>query len=333
MKQVYVKDLQLGQDVSEHFVVTERHVGHHRPHNDQLEPFLRVTLADRTGRINGIMWDQVEKYAPKVQTGSVLQIKGRVTEYRGDAQITIYACKTAQTNQFRWDDFLTTSKLDRETMEQQIEEAVNSVQTAALRSLLESIFSEDDLLTPFLEATAAAHVHHAYIGGLAEHSLEVLQLSMHMEELFNDTLNRDMLIAGALLHDIGKIETYQLEGMTFERTDQGKLFGHLFQGMRIVEDRISRLNDFPSNTAKELLHMIASHHGKQEWKTIEQPKTANAYALYLADLVSSRMNQVVDHIEKQKDNGPWTGQHPHLNTEFFTGFIDPSSSGQGEPES
>jgi len=175
-------------------------------------------------------------------------------------------------------------------MVKELQEIVNEVTDAELNSLLSSFFADKDFLKSYARAPAAKNVHHNWIGGLLQHSLEVAAFCRKTCDIYC-RMDRSLLLTGALLHDIGKLEEYDQGSLSFEFTTRGKLMGHIVLGVEMIRGKIAEIPNFSSDSAMHLLHMIISHHGTQEWGSPEVPKTFEAFTLFHADLISSRLNQ------------------------------------------
>lgn len=170
------------------------------------------------------------------------------------------ACRDSEIDPGR---FIPSSKLDVETARAKLNSLLDSLKDPHLKSLLTLIFKDENFISTFLTAPAARRNHHAATGGLAEHSLGVATAAERMAEVYPG-LDRDLLIAGALLHDMGKVEEYRT-GTDIEFTDEGRLLGHIVLGVRLLDKYINQLPDFPENLRLKITHMIISHHGQYEW--------------------------------------------------------------------
>ncbi|MDP3058728.1 MAG: HD domain-containing protein, partial [bacterium] len=220
------------------------------------------------------------------------------------------------------DDFCQSSPRPIEGMWVEIKNIIGSVKNEHLWAMLDRIFLlGQETSAKFKQAPAGKEVHHAFVGGLLLHTLEVVAYAEKMVELQGDQLDRDLLIAGCLLHDLGKIEEYEPRVPSFEFTDKGKLLGHLVIGAEIVGRAIDTLAGFPPLLRQELQHMILSHHGMKEWGSPEEPKTANAMALHLADLTSGRLSQIEKIINEMKPlEERWSSWDKRLGRSIFIGY-------------
>jgi 3'-5' exoribonuclease len=327
MKKVYVKDLTVGTTAQGHFSVLEkRYINYQR--NGAPAAGLVMTLGDKTGRISAVAWNEALVADGTYKQDDIVEIVGRVQDYRGDRQIYLEAVRKAALSEIDPADFSGQAPRPVQEMWQELMGFIGSVKDPSLTWLLRRFFTdasyaeEADL---FRKVPAGRDVHHAYIGGLLEHSLEVAEYVDHMCRVQGSMLNRDLLIAGALLHDAAKIWEYDFKSFSFEFTDRGRLLGHLVMGTELVGRLVAETPDFPTLLGQELQHMVISHHGQKEWGSAEEPKTINAVALHLADLSSSRLAQVERIVKDTLSNDErWSPWDRRFERSFMV-------TGRGEP--
>lgn len=234
-------------------------------------------------------------------------VRGTVTEFNG-LQISIDSCLKTDKEQLDLSDFRPTTNKDLFQLMNKFKEKILQVINPHLKALLLQIFTPE-LMKAFAQATAARTVHHAYGGGLLEHTLEVMDYCSKIIELQGDALNGDLLLTGAVLHDIGKLWEYDQQDIAFQRTEAGKLLGgHVILGHDFLRCQIGLLKDFPEELAMHLDHLILSHHGQREWGAVEEPRTVEAVALHYADLLSARINQASRALKSHKKNAHWANK-------------------------
>lgn len=323
MKRLYVADLEPGMNVISSFVVTDKYLGRQSPHGrTPNKPFLRLTLADRTGRIGAVMWEKADEYAALFSAGDIIKITGRVSEWNSRLQLEIDSLRRCEDGEADPSHFIRQSQRDRAEMEAEMDLVVESVANPHLRALLSCLFDDPEFRNRYVIATAAVTVHHAYAGGLMEHSLEVVKWVELAASMHPGYANRDLLVTGALLHDVGKLDSYLVDGTRFDMTLEGKLYGHLLLGWKVVRECISRIDRFPESLAQELLHIIASHHGERDYGAIEPPRTFNAFCVHWADMASSRIHQFAGLLDSHADpERLWTRRDGYLGTEAYLGFL------------
>jgi 3'-5' exoribonuclease len=252
-------------------------------------PYLKLGLWDGTERVDGRVWDGnlAEQFASQLKSGDVLfVVEGRWAEYGGAKQLAIEVLRLARAGEY--DPAALRPRKDGTPGKPELLRVIGTVKKAHLGALLEQLLVP--LLDEFVEAPAAKGNHHNYQGGLAEHTLEVVAFCEAAARVY-PVLDRDLLVAAALLHDVGKLREYDSESVTFERTPVGKLVGHIVIGWGMVKAECKAVPGFPGEEALHLEHLILSHHGQREWGSPVEPQTAEAVALHHADLMSARVGQ------------------------------------------
>ena len=267
--------------------------------------FLSTELGDKSTSMNANIWEGFSDLAARGKVGSVVKVSGTIEEYQGSLQIRVASIRLAnEKDKVRPQDFLPVSKRNLEEMQKEFNQKLKSISNKHLKKLLSEIFSEEKFEL-FSTAPAGKSWHHAYIHGLIEHTLEIIKICELMCE-FHPELNRDLLISGAMLHDIGKIEELSFES-AFEYTDKGKLIGHIVIAATLVRDEIKKIPGFPVELENNLIHLILSHQGKLEHASPIVPKTAEAIALYQADELSAKVNAYKTTIEAElRPDSNWT---------------------------
>ncbi len=267
--------------------------------------FLSTELGDKTTSINANVWEGFAEIASRGKVGDVVKVEGTVEEYQGSLQIRVSSIRLAKTSdEVSPKDFLPKSKRDLKVMIDEFNKRIKNNSNKYLKKLLTQIFT-DERFELFSNAPAGKSWHHAYIHGLLEHTLEIIKICELMCE-FHPELNKDLLVAGAMLHDLGKIEELSYDS-AFEYTDKGKLIGHIVIASNIVRDEVKNIPGFPVELENNLIHLILSHQGKLEHASPVVPKTAEAIALYQADELSAKVNAYENAVESElKDGSNWT---------------------------
>ena len=304
MKELYINKLSAGDSLTAvPFLVQDVS----RRTTKDGRPFLLLTLSDKTGTCGGVFWDVPPAVDEWVSAGKVAAVTGRVSDYKDALQIT--ATMMLPESNPNMGDYLPSS--DRPKMEM-ISELYDFIASLAepWRGLVDHILLNDEFLDAFATMPAAKGMHHAYIGGLLEHTLSMAGLA-NMLAAHYPLVDRDLLLAGTLLHDMGKVYEYTITG-EFGFSEDGRLLGHIVRAMLMVETAVSATNTLNDDQSRQLLHLIASHHGKQEWGSPVEPKTIEAVLLHQIDMLDSRMQGFVDHIKKDKGNGDWTSKKSYM---------------------
>lgn len=311
MTKRFVADLAAGGAVDEVFLLARRNMAHKKDGN----PFLNVTLADRSGQVNGVVWDQVERIAAAAAEGDFVHVRAQVGEYRGSLQLVVKDMARVPEDQVDAADFLATTTRDVNQMLDRLKEMTARMQTPWLRSLFDLFWADPDFVAAYTRAPAAKHMHHAYIGGLLEHTLSMAILSETIAGHYGG-VDRDLLLAGVILHDVGK--TRELEySRRIDYTDEGRLLSHIIIGLSMLDEKLKQLPDFPEDQAQLLKHMIVSHHGAREFGSPEPPKTIEAVLLNDIDEMDSRVNSIREYVAKDESDGSWTSYHRLLERHFY----------------
>lgn len=288
------------------------------PFRNKPGQYLDLRLADRTGAITARLWEGAEEAAPALAVGQVVMVEGRVDEYRGSPQLVITALRLAEPGEYEAGDLVRESARSREEMEAELGEMVASVSTEPLRALLKAVFGDEEFRARFATAPGAARLHHAYRGGLLEHTLAVASLCREAVRLHPD-LDYDLLITGALLHDVGKV--FELRGeYAFDYTDEGRFCGHLVLTDRFVTARLAQVPEFPETLRQLLTHLLLSHHGELQYGAPVRPKIAEALALHYADNLDAKIQTFADYRESAESGpGPWSPYHHALEAQLYLG--------------
>ncbi len=308
MKQIFISDLGKGQVVEgETFAIKF----YKRTASRSNKPYVDLELADKTGAIRAKIWTDSLKNCEDSKEGDIVKIKGVVEEFAGSLQIIIN--KLSVVKDYDLGDFLQKSENDSETMFLEIKEKVDLVKNPHLKKLLANILEDEKFVKKFKEAAAAYRVHHAYVGGLLEHIIECLSLSEAVVEKY-PKLNKDLLIAGIILHDIGKVYEYKIS-TTITFSTEGKLLGHIFIGAELVKNKAPK--DIPEALLNEILHIILSHHGEEAFGSPVRPMTPEAVTVHALDLASKDIHMAYIAIHQGILTQDFTPYHRQLGTELY----------------
>ncbi len=323
MAKIMIADLMPGQAVSDCFAVTGAKLA---PFRNKPGQYLDLRLADRSGEIPARMWDGAEEAAEGLRAGLVVAVEGRVDEYRGEKQLVLSSLRPAQPEEYDHADFVRVASRPLAEMAAELDEAIEQVTNPHLAGLLHAIFDNPDFRARFFHAPGAQHLHHACVGGLLQHTLAVAAVCRQAAALHPE-LDRDLLLTGALLHDVGKL--WELTGdLAYVHTDMGRLLGHVVLTDRFVLSRIAAQEDFPARLAMVLTHMLLSHHGQLDWGAPVRPATAEAIALHYADNLDAKLQIAEDFMHSPGvREGDWTRWHRGLDTRLYLG---PSEAEIGE---
>jgi 3'-5' exoribonuclease len=296
---VFVRDLIDGQDVDLVLLCRSREDRGTRSGGR----YMRLTLADRTGTVAAVMWDDVDEVADACCSGAVLRVTGAYalhTKY--GAQLTLRTVRVAHPSERRLDDLLDGPPRSADQMEADLRELIGTVQCPHLRALLDRVFAPGcETWEHYREAPAAKYYHQAYRHGLLEHCLTVAQAVSAISATFPG-IDRDVAVTGAILHDIGKLDAYTSDPMAIDMTDLGKLHGEIPLGYYRIRRLIEDIPGFPGRTAAAVLHIILSHHGKLEHGSPVLPATREATLVHMIDNLGGTLGSF-DRIEKELPDG------------------------------
>ncbi len=271
------------------------------------DSYLRLVLSDRDGAIDARLWDvqKAVEASGLLRSGVVVVCSGRMGSYSGQAQLILDEIRPALDGEYD-PALLRAPGPDVSGAVARFRELWGSVAVGHLSEFLRCVF-RPDVVVLFERATAAKGVHHAYEGGLVQHTVEVAEFCEAACRVC-PLLNRDLLLVGALVHDIGKLQEYDNASPSFERTDAGKLFCHLVLGRDVVREAVAAIPGFPEKEALHLEHLVLSHHGQLDWGSPVEPRTLEAVALSQADLMSARLGAAWAAVKGQPAG--WTQEAP-----------------------
>ena len=312
MKKVFVEQIRERNWVDSLFLVREKIMAMAK----NGKPYMTLKLVDRTGEVEGRVWDRVDEFAALFEKDDFIKVQGKASVYMGKMQLVIQDLGRTEESSVDLADFLPVSERTPAEMVGEFRERVANLQDPHLRQLMAAFLEDENFLRRYSTAPAAKAMHHVYLGGLLEHSLAVAALADDVCRRYPG-VQRDLLVAGALLHDIGKVAELCYE-RTFDYTDEGKLLGHIVMGTEMVEEKIRTLPGFPRETAVLLKHLLLSHHGQYEYGSPKRPKTLEAVILNFIDDLDAKINGVRTHIEKEPENpSAWTSYHRLYDRYFF----------------
>ena len=297
MKSNYVAGLRAGEElINEPFLLDD--VVRRKTRDGR--PFLLCTLRDRTGLLNGVFWDVPDYIDAWIRPGLAVLVSGQTNNYKNALQVNITDLNLAGAVEST--ELLPSSQRSQEEMIAELRTHVEQLDEP-WQSLITSIILNADFLERFAQAPAARTMHHAYIGGLLEHTLSMVTLSGMLSEHY-PYVNKNLLLSGTLLHDIGKTMEYLVDG-SFGFSEDGRLVGHIVRAVVLIEKAAAEL-EFPQDDLHQLIHLIVSHHGLLEWGSPVKPKTLEAIVLHQVDLLDSRVQGFFDHLNNDTGSETWT---------------------------
>lgn len=278
--------------------------------------YIQAQLSDRTGMIDARMWDASTTFFESLGNETFLRIKGRTEIYQNKIQLIIKNISKADHETIKLEDYLPGTDKDVNKMFSELKKIIDSIKHPYLQKLFRLFLNDKDFCRDFCSAPAAVQYHHSFIGGLLEHTLSVAKLGEKILPLYPN-INRDLLISGIILHDIGKISELCYE-KNFNYTDEGHLIGHLISGVLMVEEKAKKIDNFPKTLLDLLRHIILSHHGEYEWGSPKRPKTLEALALHYLDNIDAKIHAFEKAISDDKDPcDNWTVYNKMFERKLF----------------
>jgi len=280
------------------------------------KPYMTLRLADRTGEVEGRVWDRVDEFASCFEKNDFINVKAKASVYLGKMQLVVQELEPVAEKDVDLGDFLPVSERPVDDMRQEFMGRITSLNDPNLKALMLAFADDREFMQAYCAAPAAKAMHHVFLGGLLEHSLAVAALADDVSRRY-PAVNRDLLIVGALLHDIGKVDELRYE-RSFDYSDEGKLIGHIVMGVEMVDEKIRSLAEFPPKLKMLLKHMLLSHHGQYEFGSPKRPKTLESVILNFIDDLDSKINGVSAHMAKEPDrDGAWTSYHRLYDRYFY----------------
>ncbi len=288
----FIENLNISRDISSDFAVAEKIIRT----SAKGRKYLDITLADKTGQMDGRMFpSDVEAIHDSINLGSVCRIMGRISEFpsgSGKFNMVINVLNELDDDEYLLEDFIMASDNNSDDLVSEIRSTIKEMESTELKQLLKSFFCDKEFTEQFYKAPAAMVHHHNYIGGLLDHTVEVLKISKTACKIFPD-LNPDLLYCGVLLHDVGKIKTYTYGTGPIGFSEEGELLDHIYISCEMVKAKVEKL-EIPEEISNQILHMILSHHGyiSYGWGSPVDPKTPEAVALHYADNMDAKVKEM-----------------------------------------
>ncbi|GIW80201.1 MAG: hypothetical protein KatS3mg105_2008 [Gemmatales bacterium] len=315
----FVQHLKDGDTVEETYLVADKQLRANR--NGNL--YLQLDLHDRTGTINARLWNAGEHLFRSFEVGDFLNVKGKVQLFQGALQMILNYIERVPAEKVDIADFLPHTEHDVSKLLERLRGLVMKIANPHLRALLECFLMDDDFVNRFCRAPAGIRNHHAYIGGLLEHVVNLLETADRIAPLYPD-LDRDLLAAGIFLHDIGKVRELTYE-RHFAYSDEGQLIGHLVIGVEMLNEKVAKVSDltgepFPEELLLRLKHMILSHHGTYEFGSPKLPMTPEAIALHHLDNLDAKVHAFVRDIREDRNpQSSWTPFNQATQRKLYKG--------------
>lgn len=307
MKSPFVNELQVNSDITAVFLVQSKDVRQKKSG----EPYLSLTLGDRSGDIDAKMWDNVEEVLDGFERDDFVRVRGRVQIFQNKPQLTVHRLQKLDDREVDLGDFFPVSQRGLDEMWAELMGLIGGMGNPHLKALLSALMADEEIARRYRIAPAAKSIHHAWLGGLIEHVLSLAHLA-RVTAAHYQGVDLDLLLTGVVLHDIGKI--YEL---TYERSisysSEGQLLGHIIIALRLIDEKLRGLPEFPARLRTLVEHMIVSHHGELEYGSPKTPMFLEALLLHHLDNLDSKMEAMRQHERKDKSVlGVWTAFLPSM---------------------
>lgn len=318
----YVQELTDGETLDEVYLVTEKQLRANR--NGNL--YIQLELRDRTGAISARLWNAGEHLFRSFEEGDFLRVRGKVQLFQGALQIILSHIDRADSTRIDLTDFLPHTEHDVSKLYERLRGLLLRLGNPHLRGLVECFLMDEAFVDGFCKVPAGVRNHHAYIGGLLEHVVRLAETADRIAPLYAE-LDRDLLLVGIFLHDVGKVRELSY-GRVFGYTDEGQLVGHLVIGVEMLNEKAARVPDltgepFPPELLLRLKHMIVSHHGTYEFGSPKLPMTPEAIALHYLDNFDAKVHTFTRDIRADRNQASaWTPFNQSLQRRLFKGGVN-----------
>ena len=315
MAHLFVKDIQAGQQLNEVYMVTQPILRN----TTRGDLYIAMYLSDRTGKLNGRMWQVTEALYRQIPSEGFVHIRGKSELYQGALQIIINDIVMVEADEVDLADYMPKTEKDVDKMFGDIKEILAGITNDQLNALVDEFLADTKLMCQFCTAPAAMQMHHAYLGGLLEHTHSMLAVASRILPLY-PKVQGELVLAAIFLHDMAKTVELAYE-MGFSYTDSGQLLGHLVQGVQMIDSKVAKLAAQGVGIDKTILdsikHIILSHHGQYVFGSPKLPATAEAFMVSYLDNLDAKMNQIAGLIENDPGNTNWTAYQRSLETRLY----------------
>lgn len=301
-----IQDLKAGERFQGIFLITDWKEASfkNKPGN-----YLILTCQDRTGSIGGKVWEMNSQMNHWLQEFDVFEIRGQVNEFRGKFELTVDSLQPVPEDKIDLAELLQASPVAVAELEKRLKTLIQEVEDPYLNLLLKQILEDPRIGKEYRSCPAAKKIHQAYLRGLWEHSVEVAELAASLATHYPE-VNRDLIITGALLHDLGKISEYEY-ARGINVTTEGRLLGHIVLGIQMITREIDMILGFPVELKTKLMHILASHHGRYEWQSPKRPKIMEALLVHYADAMEAELWQF-RHAKEDYPDSEWSPYLPSM---------------------
>lgn len=303
----YIEDFKEGETIIGHYLCKQKQTLKSRAG----KTYLSIRLQDKTGTIEGKVWE-LNNNIQNFEENDFIKVEAIVLTYQNDLQLNIKKIRCSQEGEYDTINYIPCTDKDINSLYNQFMNYINSMSNQYIKKLLENIFIKNKFISEEIKKhSAAKSMHHSYMGGLLEHTLSVVQICDFMSSQYK-YVNRDILVASAMLHDVGKL--FEISSFPDnDYTDEGQLIGHIVIGTEMITKEAALIEGFPEQLKNLLKHCILSHHGEYEYGSPKRPKTIEAFILHCADDMDAKSKMFEEMIIKDNTQGKWVGYNRMLS--------------------
>lgn len=315
MAHLFIKDIQPNQPINNIYVVSQPILRN----TTRGDLYIAMFLSDKTGKLNSRMWQATEEIYQQIPPEGYVHIRGKSELYQGALQIVINDIQPVDPSKVNPADYIPRTEKDVAQMYKEMLGILAAIENEPLRNLMSAFVKDTELMKQFCTAPAAMQMHHNYLGGLLEHTLNMLKAAKALFPLY-PKIQKDLVIAAVFLHDIAKTQELSYK-VSIGYTDQGQLLGHIIQGCQLIAQKADKLaqegKPVPQEILDNLLHIVISHHGLPEFGAVKVPATPEAFMVHYIDNLDAKMNQTTMLIENDPGEGNWTSYQKSLETKLY----------------
>jgi 3'-5' exoribonuclease len=310
-KQIFIRDLKSNDAVRSSFLVTSKELFISK----NSKPYLSLILSDRTGQIDTRIFEDADALSASFREGDVIAIAGKAHQFQNRLQLVVQHLTRLTPEEVELSDYLPTAGEDLEVLYTELLGIFRGLKNAWVRDLALRLLEHPEIAPRYKRCPAAKTIHHAFIGGLLVHSLQLIKVIDRILPLY-PTLDRDLLIFGAAFHDFGKIFELSYHSV-FGYTDEGRLVGHIAIGVNLIDREIQKMDGFPRELEWQLKHLVLSHHGKLEYGSPKRPHTLEALVLHYIDDLDSKINSIQTLMDGEQSGSRWTAYHRAYDNYYY----------------
>ncbi|MCB9025097.1 MAG: HD domain-containing protein [Bdellovibrionaceae bacterium] len=316
MSKQFIKDLTDKENIKSIFLVGDKQVLKDKKGKN----YLNMNLSDKSGALNARMWDKVDLVAHQFDAGDFIEVKGHVQLYQNKKQIVVHDIKKITPDLVDIEDFVAVSEHPPEEVLNNILQIIDTVESENIKNILLSTLNDEKWKENIIKTPAAKTIHHAYVGGLLDHIYSICKIMVFMADHYI-FLNKDLLIFGAIYHDIGKVRELSLE-QGIQYTTEGRLVGHMGIALEMIDEKFKELNIDDQELKSVLKHIVLSHHGRLEYGSPKRPKFLEALVVSMIDELDSRINSVETLMSMELENNQdWTGYQQQYDRYFYLDIL------------